>query len=132
MVPGEADRNDLDFVYVLLELKSFRDMGDRFTCKPWRRLAARVLTICIYRHGTGTTTVQEVVITVKLKGNALEMSWPVVTISSREKTRLVQCNVSSNSTNYSATLVHWTTEEAYTSLFTESKKKCIAWNHSRV
>ena len=25
MVLGEADRNDLDFVYVLLELKSFRD-----------------------------------------------------------------------------------------------------------
>ena len=30
IVPGEADRNDLDFVYVLPELKSFRG-GDRFT-----------------------------------------------------------------------------------------------------
>ena len=31
MVPGEADRDDIDCVYVLLELKNFRD-GDQFTC----------------------------------------------------------------------------------------------------
>jgi len=30
-VPGEAGRDDIDCVYVLLELKNFRD-GDQFTC----------------------------------------------------------------------------------------------------
>ena len=49
--------------------------------------SCHVITICvrIYRHGTSTSTVsteQEVVITAKLKGNALEISWLVVTISS--------------------------------------------------
>ena len=50
IVPGEADRNDLDFVYVLPELKSFRD-GGRFTCNlggGW------LLDLHIYIDGTSS------------------------------------------------------------------------------
>jgi len=50
IVPGEADRNDLDFVYVLPELKSFRD-GDRFSCNlggGW------LLELHIYIDGTSS------------------------------------------------------------------------------
>jgi hypothetical protein len=73
MVPGEADRNDLEFVYVLLELKSFRS-GDRYdlleTLKEARCSCHAYM--CIYIETVLVQVQEEVVISVNLKGNSSE------------------------------------------------------------